>query len=240
MGLGEPNRANGYELPEVINESIKEVVDSATCNGYTQASGDLKARQAVAEKFSTDEYPIHPDNVFLAFGCSGALFNAISVLCEPGDNILAPSPGFPLCQPICTNLGVEMDTYKLDPERSWEIDLNDLKSKITSRTKAILVNNPSNPCGSCFTKEHMEEILAVAEEFKIPIISDEVYYGLSYDPERPFISFGNVTKTVPVITTGAISKIYCLPGWRCGWTIVYNNSGFFDEVLANLNKLSMI
>ena len=86
----------------------------------------------------------------------------------------------------------------------------------------------------------MEEILKVAEEFKLPIISDEVYYGLSYDPERPFISFGNVTKTVPVICTGAISKIYCLPGWRCGWAIVYNNSGYFDDVITNFGKHSMI
>merc|ERR1712013_319573 len=92
----------------------------------------------------------------------------------------------------------------------------------------------------CFTKEHMDQILAVAEEYKLPIISDEVYYGLSYDPERPFISFGNATTTVPVICAGAISKIYCLPGWRCGWTIVYNNSGYFDDVINNLGKHSMI
>lgn len=86
----------------------------------------------------------------------------------------------------------------------------------------------------------MEEILAVAEEFKLPLIADEVYYGLSYDPERPFYSFANMTTTVPVIATGSMSKIYCLPGWRCGWTIVYNNSGFFDDVITNLGKHSMI
>ena len=93
---------------------------------------------------------------------------------------------------------MEYDTYALLPERGWEIDLDNLKSQITPKTRAILVNNPSNPCGSCFTKEHMDQILAVAEEYKLPIISDEVYYGLSYDPERPFISFGNATTTVPL------------------------------------------
>jgi len=126
------------------------------------------------------------------------------------------------------------------PDEGWKIDLNSLRSQITERTKAILVNNPSNPCGSCFTAEHIQEILAVAEEFKIPIISDEVYYGLTYDPERPFISFGNATSTIPIICTGALSKIYCLPGWRCGWTIVYNNSGFFDDILTRLGMHSMI
>jgi len=86
----------------------------------------------------------------------------------------------------------------------------------------------------------MDAILAVAEENKIPLIADEVYYGLSYDPARPFHSFGTATSTVPVICTGAISKIYCLPGWRCGWTIVYNNSGYFDDVIENLGKHSTI
>ena len=147
----------------------------------------------------------------------------MSVLCEIGTRILCPKPGFSLCQPSGQNLGFEFELYNLLPEKCWEIDLDDLKSKITPKTSAILVNNPSNPCGSCFSKEHMEDILAVAEEYKIPIIADEVYYGLSYDPDRPFYSFGTITKTVPVICTGSISKIYCLPGWRCGWNIVYNN-----------------
>jgi tyrosine aminotransferase len=176
----------------------------------------------------------------LAFGCSGALYNAVSALCEVGDTILVPSPGFPLCQPICQNLGVEFDNYCLMPDEGWKIDLADLRSKITPRTRAILVNNPSNPCGSCFTLQHMQEILAVADEFKVPIISDEVYYGLTYDPERPFISFGNATSTVPVICTGAISKIYCLPGWRLGWTIVYNNQGYFDDVIVRMGMHAMI
>lgn len=82
--------------------------------------------------------------------------------------------------------------------------------------------------------------MKVADEYKIPIIADEVYYGLSYDENRPFISIPLLTKTVPVIACGALSKIYCLPGWRCGWNIVYNNSGYFDHVLDNLQKHSMI
>merc|ERR1712147_278746 len=88
--------------------------------------------------------------------------------------------------------------------------------------------------------EHMLEILAIADKHKIPIISDEVYYGLSYDEERPFISMGNLTENVPVLCTGALSKIYCVPGWRCGWTIVYNKHGYFDKVIENMGKHSMI
>ena len=102
------------------------------------------------------------------------------------------------------------------------------------------MNNPSNPCGTCFSKEHQLEIISVADEYKIPIIADEVYYGLVYDENITFHSFGTLTKDVPIICTGAISKVYCLPGWRLGWVIVYNNHGYFDDVVQNLHKNNMV
>ena len=240
LGLGEPSKKNGFELPEVINESIIEVIQAGTANGYTAASGTIEARTAVAKKFSSEEYPIDPNHVTLTFGTSGAMFNAISVLCERGTELLVASPGFPLCQPICENLGVTYKHYNLNPEKQWEADLDHMRSQITEKTKAILVNNPSNPCGSCWSEAHMKEIIDVADEHRIPIIADEVYYGLSYDPERVFKSFGQMTKTVPVICLGALSKIYCIPGWRCGWMLTYNNNGYFDQVLENISKHSMI
>jgi tyrosine aminotransferase len=97
LGLGEPAKANGYELAPEINEAIIEVVRAETFNGYTQASGAQPAREAIAKKFGTPEHPIDPNHVFLGFGCSGALYNAIAVMCERGDRILVAKPGFPLC-----------------------------------------------------------------------------------------------------------------------------------------------
>lgn len=129
---------------------------------------------------------------------------------------------------------------KPDEKEGWIIDLQDLESKITKETKAILVNNPSNPCGSCFSKQHLLDVIAIADKHKVPIIADEVYHGLSYEEERPFVSMGHLTKDVPILATGSISKIYLLPGWRCGWVICYNNHGYFDKVLDNLGKHAMI
>jgi tyrosine aminotransferase len=240
LGLGEPKKEDGYVIPQAINDAIIEQVNSGSCNGYTQACGTIEARKAVASKFGTTENPIDPNNVFLTFGTSGALYNAIAVLCERGDEVLVGRPGFPLYQPICENLGVTWGHYDLIPEKNWEVDLESMRAAIKPKTKAILVNNPSNPCGSCFTKDHMLEILKIADEHRIPMICDEVYYGLSYDEARPFISFSELSKTVPMICTGSLSKIYCIPGWRCGWTIVYNNSNYFDKVIDNLGKHSMI
>lgn len=92
------------------------------------SSGSLEARQAIVDKFSTPEAPFTTNDVILSFGCSGAMYNSISALCETGDNILVPRPGFPLCLPIAENLGLNLKYYDLLPEKSWEIDLDSLKS----------------------------------------------------------------------------------------------------------------
>jgi len=101
LGLGEPTKANGYILDPKINEAIIEAINAETNNGYTPSSGTVAAREAIAKKFGTEEFPINPNNVFLAFGCSGALYNAMALLCERGDRVAVAKPGFPLCQPIC-------------------------------------------------------------------------------------------------------------------------------------------
>ena len=111
--FGEPTKANGYYLPEVINDALVEAVHSGTNNGYTHSSGTLAARTAIANKYQTPGHPIEPNNIFLSMGCSGALQNTISVLCDVGDRLLVPAPGFPLCRPICESLGVEYCKYNL-------------------------------------------------------------------------------------------------------------------------------
>jgi tyrosine aminotransferase len=94
------------------------------------------------------------DEVVLYFGGTNALSSAISVLCERGTNLLVPTPGFPLSRPVCSNLGVEIKFYNLLPDKNWEVDIENLKSQIDDRTKAILITNPSNPCGTVFSREH--------------------------------------------------------------------------------------
>lgn len=101
LGLGEPSKANGFTLSPEIGAAIIDAVNSEMANGYTQASGTIQAREAIAQKFGNDEHPINPNHVFLAFGCSGAIYNAVAALCERGDRLLVAKPGFPLCQPIC-------------------------------------------------------------------------------------------------------------------------------------------
>lgn len=135
---------------------------------------------------------------------------------------------------------MEAKYYKLLQERNWEIDLDHLESLVDENTKVLMVINPSNPCGSVFSKKHQLEIIAFAHKHKLPIIADEVYYGMNFGDDTEFHSFGNLTKEVPIICTSSLSKMYCVPGWRTGWCIVYNNNGYFDRVKENMRKVSVV
>jgi tyrosine aminotransferase len=240
LTLGEPTKANGYPLPSIVNEAVCEVVNSEKFNGYTPSNGCLPAREAIVEKYSTEEAPFTPSDVWLTFGCSGALYSVLSAACEEGDNIVVPRPGFPLAKTICESLKVECRYYDLDPENHFEIKLDTVEAQMDEKTKIFMVINPSNPCGSVFTKAHMEEIVALANKKQVAILADEIYHGLAYDVDSEFFSFPSIGKETPIIVVGGISKIYGVPGWRCGWIIVHNRHGFFDNVVDGLNKLLMI
>lgn len=206
------------------------------------------AREAIAKHYSHPRLPaIDPASVILTAGTSGALYTAITSLCEKGTNLLMPQPGFPLCGTICENLGVSVKRYRLLPEKEWQVDLKHLESLVDENTAAILVNNPANPCGSVFSEEHMLEILALAERVKLPIIADEVYYGMAYDKSIKFIPFAHVgadqkedAPKVPIISVCALSKIYCIPGWRLGWVIFHDQHGYFKNTIEGALRVSQI
>jgi tyrosine aminotransferase len=132
-------------------------------------------------------------------------------------------------------LGIEIRYYELLPEKGWEINLDHVRSLIDAKTKAFLVVNPSNPCSTVYTIEHQLEIIKVAQEFKIPLLCDEVYYGLVF-PGQKFESFANLTDDVPMLCINSLSKVYQVPGWRVGWIIVYNRHGYLDVVKDHISK----
>jgi len=153
-------------------------------------------------------------------GCSGALDLAISVIINEGDNLLVPVPGFPLYQVIKDSLGGSVRHYPLIPEKDWECDLVKMEEVIDARTKAILIKNPSNPCGSNFSKEHLEGIVAVASRHGLPIIADEIYGGCVFNGE--FTPIHEVRQNVPVLTMGGLAKEFVVPGWRAGWVVLHD------------------
>ncbi|KAJ2819108.1 hypothetical protein IWW50_005577, partial [Coemansia erecta] len=178
-------------------------------------------------------------DVVMASGCSGAVEMAISVLCNEGQNILLPRPGFCLYNTVAGSRNIEARLYNLVAERNWEVDIEHMESLIDSNTAAILINNPSNPCGSNFTKAHLQAILGVCERRKIPLISDEIYADMVFDGQV-FTPTATLTSTVPILTLGGLAKQWLIPGWRIGWVLVHDRNNAFSQVRQGLFALSTL
>jgi len=140
------------------------------------------------------------------------------------------------CQ-IYDNVVLIMLLNELQPEREWEADLDHMESLIDERTRFIVVNNPSNPCGSVYSKEHLQDILKVAEKHQLPIVADEIYAYSVFKGET-FYPIASLTKTVPVLSVGAISKRFLVPGWRVGWILIHDRNDAFQDVRQGLNDLA--
>ncbi|KAK7892092.1 hypothetical protein WMY93_024055 [Mugilogobius chulae] len=197
LSIGDPTVFGNLPTDEAVLQAMKNAIDSHKFNGYAPSVGYLQSRQAVANFYSCPEAPLEAEDVILTSGCSQAIDLAISVLCNPGDNILVPCPGFSLYKTLAVSMGIEVKLYNLLPEKSWEVDLQHLESLIDERTSCIIVTNPSNPCGSVFTKEHLQKILKVASRHCVPILADEIYSDMVF-PGCSSPSLASLSSEVPI------------------------------------------
>lgn len=172
---------------------------------YTVSSGMKSARQAVVDYVNrNNDDNVSSDDVILTSGCSTALEISFRALANPGENILIPRPAWNYTTWICGS-GIEVQFYSLDPNNDWNVDLKQMESLINEKTKAILVNNPGNPCGNVFSKEHILEILEIAERHQLPIIADEVYEFFTF-PGVEFHAVSSLSRNVPVLTCSGLTK----------------------------------
>jgi len=156
------------------NAAIIAHLNGYKANGYGPSNGLLAAREALAKHYSSSDAPLTSKDVFITSGCSDALNISIGVLCNEGQNILLPMPGFSLYETLASSKGIDCKFYPLLPEQNWQVDLEALEGLIDDNTAAILINNPSNPCGSNYSREHLLEILKTASRHSLPIISEYV------------------------------------------------------------------
>lgn len=224
-----------------------EVISEGSYNGYGPSSGHNDAKEALAEYMSHNGVKFEASDVLMYSGCSSALENCITVLscAEEGHNILIPRPGFAIYRTLAESIGVKIKYYNLlvscvfcvwknfaviwiffffQPHKKFQIDLFDLEAQIDPKTAAIVVNNPSNPCGSVYTAQHLRDTLAIASKHKIPVIADEIYERLVF-PGREFVSMAALDTDVPLLICGGLSKRFLIPGlW---FTLMKIYRGFF-------------
>ena len=240
LTIGDPTIHGNFIAPNHINYKISETLMNFQSNGYPHACGMKEARDSVARTHSTAQGCVSTEDVILTCGCSQAIDMSMTVLANPGvNNILVPRPGFSLYQTLCNSKGIEARYYSLDPNRQWECDLEEMDSLIDANTSAILVNNPSNPCGSNFSRKHIEDIIKVAEKHGVPIIADEIYEKMVFE-DNVYTSFAEVSRNVPILHVGGIAKQFMVPGWRLGWIVVHDRHDQLSEVRKGLMDLSTL
>jgi alanine-synthesizing transaminase len=233
LNIGDPNQFGFTTPPHLIEAVAKAMRDGH--NGYTPSPGIVEAREAVAADFSSRGVRVSPDRVLITSGTSEGIELAITGIVDEGEEVLVPSPTYPLYTAVLAKIGAEPVYYRTNPDNQWLPDLDHIRSLITSRTRALVVIDPNNPTGAIYPDSMRRPLIDLADTHGLVILADEVYGDLAYDgPVPPMAALDN---DAPIISYSSLSKAYLAPGWRAGWMAV-GSSPRLDGVLAAIKKLA--
>ncbi len=233
LNIGDPIPFGFRTPPELVEAVARAVRDGH--NGYTPSPGIVEAREAVAADFSAHGVPTSPDRVLLTSGTSEGIELTLGALADAGDEVLVPSPTYPLYTAVLAKIGAKAVYYRTDPARGWLPDLDHVESLVGPRTKALVSIDPNNPTGAIYPDEVRRAMIGLADRHGFPLLADEVYGDLGYDGPVP--PMAALAPDAPVISFSSLSKAYLAPGWRAGWLAV-GRSPRLDDVLAGIKKLA--
>ena len=235
LNIGNP-APFGFTAPEeVILDYRQNAVD---CQGYSDSRGIFSARKAVMQYAQLKNIPnVTIKDIYTGNGASELIQLSLNALLNSGDEVLIPSPDYPLWT-ACTNLaGGKAVHYICDESSDWYPDIADIESKITPNTKAIVVINPNNPTGALYSKELLEQIVDIARRHELIIFSDEIYDRLVMDGEQ-HISTASLAPDLFCVTFSGLSKSHMVCGFRVGWMILSGNKDLARDYMAGINMLS--
>jgi aspartate/methionine/tyrosine aminotransferase len=233
LNIGDPV-AFGFSTPAHLVEAASRAMRDGH-NGYLASAGILEAREAVAADYTARGVPTSADRVLITAGTSEGIELTLSALVDPGDEVLVPSPTYPLYTAVLAKIGATPRYYRTDPDRDWLPDLDHLRTLVSSRTKAIVMIDPNNPTGAVYPTAVRRAIIDLAERHDLTILADEVYGELGYDGPVPLLS--TLDADAPIISFSSLSKAYLAPGWRTGWLVV-GKTPRLDDALAAIKKMA--
>jgi alanine-synthesizing transaminase len=233
LNVGDPNVFDFQTPPHLIEAVYKAMRDGK--NGYAPSSGikealDAIRGEAVRKGISTVQ------DVFVTTGVSETVDLCLTALLNPGDDLLTPCPDYPLYSAVLAKLGIELNTYYLNEEDGWQPELEDIKRKISPRTRGIVLINPNNPTGSVCSRAMLEQIAELARRHNLVIFADEIYDKLILEDDE-HTAMASVAPDVPVVTFGGLSKNYLAPGWRIGWGIISGEAAAVKQYGEGIQRL---
>lgn len=235
LNIGNP-APFGFRTPdEVIYDMRQQLTE---CEGYSDAKGLFSARKAIMQYAQLKHIPnVSIGDIYTGNGVSELINLSMSALLDNGDEILIPSPDYPLWTACATLAGGKAVHYICDEQSEWYPDLNDIEKKITDRTKAIVIINPNNPTGALYPEEILQKIVDIARRHQLIIFSDEIYDRLVMDGEK-HISIASLAPDLFCVTFSGLSKSHMIAGYRIGWMILSGNKKHVKDYIEGINMLS--
>jgi alanine-synthesizing transaminase len=233
LNIGDPV-AFGFKTPPHLVAAVERAMRDGH-NHYGPSSGIPAAREAVADEYTKNGFPISADRVFITAGTSEGIELALSAVVEAGGEVLVPMPTYPLYTAVLAKLDAKAKYYRLDASRGWMPDLDHLESLVTPATRVLVVIDPNNPTGAVYSAETRRALLDFADRHGLLVLADEVYGDLGFD--GPVEPYGKLDPDAPIISFSSLSKAYLAPGWRTGW-MACSRSPRLDDVVAAVKKLA--
>ena len=234
LNIGDPVQF-GFQPPENVKQALIDAVNKGN-NFYTQSEGLPELLNAIAQKENSKGLSIGPENILVTNGVSEGLDMVISSIVEEGDEVLLPGPYYPPYASYVRLHGGKPIEFAVDLKNSRP-DIDDIKTKISSKTVAICLISPNNPTGLIFDEKSLKQIVDIANEHSLYLICDEIYDKIIFDQE--FTGIGKVAGDSPVIILNGFSKVHLMSGWRIGY-IAFNNSKELNSIRENLPKLARV
>lgn len=235
LNIGNPAPFHFTAPDEIIQDMIFNLRDA---EGYSDSKGIFSARKAIMQYSQIKKIPgVGINDIYTGNGVSELITMAMQGLLDNGDEVLLPAPDYPLWTAAVTLAGGTPVHYMCDEQNEWNPDIDDIRKKITPRTKGIVIINPNNPTGALYSREILEEIVNVARENELIIFSDEIYDRLAMDGLE-YIAIASLAPDVPCVTFNGLSKSHRVAGFRCGWMCLSGDKKKMQGYIEGLNLLS--
>ena len=235
LNIGNPAPFHFTSPDEIIQDMIFNLRDA---EGYSDSKGIFSARKAIMQYSQIKKIPgVGINDIYTGNGVSELITMAMQGLLDNGDEVLLPAPDYPLWTAAVTLAGGTPVHYMCDEQNEWNPDIDDIRKKITPRTKGIVIINPNNPTGALYSREILEEIVNVARENELIIFSDEIYDRLVMDGLE-HIAIASLAPDVPCVTFNGLSKSHRVAGFRCGWMCLSGDKKKMQGYIEGLNLLS--